>query len=100
MLQSPTTAITLHIVPPCLPHAVQVFLPLWRVKLRAALTAPGQRSILPGQIDGKQSTDYTSCSGTAGHQRSSWTPGPTSWATSAEVREPEEGTERKLADGK
>lgn len=70
---------------PVSPHAAQAFLPLWRAKLRVPLAASGQRSILPGQVDGKQSTDYTSRSSAAGHQHSSWTPGPTSWAMGTEV---------------
>lgn len=46
-----------------------------------SLTAPSQWSILPGQIDGKQSTDDALLLGAAGQRRSSCTPGPTSWAT-------------------
>lgn len=85
--QSPTTTITLSIAPSLSPPCRAGFPSIVACETESA----AQRSILPGQIDGKQSTDYTSCSGTAGHQHSSWTPGPTSWAMGAEVKRQKRG---------
>lgn len=100
MLQTPATSITPpHRSLPVSPHAVQVFLPLWRAKLRVPLAASGQRSILPGQVDGKQSTDCTSRSSAAGHHHSSWTPGPTSWAMGTDVTYQRTGLGGKLLMG-
>lgn len=97
MLKSPATSITppYHSLPVS-PHVAQAFLPLWRAKLRVLLAASGQRFILPGQVDGKQSTDYTSLLGAAGHQHSSWTPGTTSWAMGTDVMYQRTGLSGKL----
>lgn len=87
-------------LPPRLPPCRAGFPSIVACKTESAcFAASGQRSILPGQVDGKQSTHYTSCPGAVGHPHSSWTPGPTSWAMLTDVRYQRMGRGGKLLMG-
>lgn len=91
---------------PVSPMPRQVFLLLWRAKLRAPAHSgqPAVHSSWTGLMENNQRCD-TSCSATAGHRLSSWTPGPTSWAWvgrggSNPPEQEQEGCDGSLAVGK